>query len=153
MSEAAQRAPGEAATEANIDSSPNIATLGRFLQAFLAGGVDAALEYVHPDIVAEEPPSLPYGGRYRGKEQFADLMREIGETVEVQVIDHSMLDAGDTVVLKLRAKFTSRDTGAVAEMPVVELYTFTDGLISRAELFYKDTNAWLEAIATPTATH
>lgn len=124
----------------------NLDTLAGFVSNFLGGDPTAALEFVHPDIVVQEPESLPYGGEWRGKDGFHELMTKIGSTVSVEATPLGMHDAGDTIVAIYQAKFTSRSNGKSVEMPVSEVYGFTDGLISSANVFYKDSKAFLVAL-------
>lgn len=135
-------------TENVQTTSRNLQTLMGFVEYVLGGKVEAALEFIHPDVVAHEAESLPYGGEYRGKDAFLELLTKIGETVEIEVTPLGMHDAGDTIVAVFLAKFTSRASGNSIEMPVSEVYGFTDGLISSANFFYKDTKAFLDAIVT-----
>jgi uncharacterized protein len=135
-------------TENVQTASRNLQTLKGFVENFLGGDAEAALEFIHPDVVAHEPESLPYGGEYRGKDAFLDMMTKIVETAEVEATLLDMHDAGDTVVAVFLAKYTSRASGNSIEMPVSEIYGFTDGLISSVNIFYKDSKAFLDAIVT-----
>jgi len=122
----------------------NVAVLGEFLRSFLEDGPDAALVYVAPDVVADEPASMPYGGTYRGKDEFAELMRKMAATVEIRVAGFDLHESGDTVVARFDSTFVDRATGVDVVMPMVGLYSFTAGLISRTDMFYKDTKVWAD---------
>ena len=127
--------------------SVNARAFQGFVENFLGGNVVGALEFIHPDVVAHEPSNLPYGGEWVGKDGFRALMEAIGETVAVEATPLGLHDAGDTIVAVFQAKFTSHATGASVEMPVCEVYSFTDGLISGANVFYKDPCEFVERIA------
>jgi hypothetical protein len=47
-------------------------------------------------------------------------------------------------VVRFDTRVTSPRSGAVIPMPIVELYRFTDGLISDIDIFYKDTKALID---------
>lgn len=126
--------------------SENVRAFYGFVENFLGGNVEGALEFIHPDVVADEPASLSYGGQWVGKDGFRALMQKIGETVAVEATPLGLHDAGDTVVAVFQAKFTSHATGASVEMPVCEVYGFTDGLISSANVFYKDSKEFADRI-------
>ena len=117
-----------------------------FVEKFLGEDLEGALAFIHPEVVAHEPESLPYGGEYRGKDGFLELMTKIWGTVSVEATPLGMHDAGDTIVAVYQGKFTSRDSGKSVEMPVSEVYGFTDGLISSANIFYKDSKAFVDEI-------
>ena len=129
-------------------ASENMQALMGFVENFLGGNPEAALEFVHADIVAHEPPSLPYGGEWRGKDGFLGLMQKIHESVKVEATPGGLheADATDTIVAVYRATFTSHATGAAITMDVSEVYGFTDGLISSANIFYKDSKAFLDEL-------
>lgn len=135
-------------TENVQTASRNLQALMGFVENVLAGKTEAALEFLHPDVVAHQAESLPYGGEYRGKDEFRELLTKIGETVEFEITLLGMHDADDTIVAVYLAKFTSRASGNSIEMLVSEVYGFTDGLISSVNVFYKDSKAFLDAIVT-----
>ena len=126
--------------------SENFQALMGFVENFLGEDFDAAIEFIHPEVVAHEPESLPYGGEYRGKDGFYELMTKIWATVSVEATPVGMHDAGDTIVAVYQGKFTSKASGGSVEMPVSEVYGFTDGLISSANIFYKDSKAFVDEL-------
>ena len=134
------------ATEDVQTASQNLQSLMGFVESFLGGDPETALEFIHPDVVAYEPESLPYGGEYRGKDAFLELMNKIGKTVEVEATLQGVHEAGDTILALYLANFTSRATGHSIQMPVAEVYGFTDGRISSANIFYKDSKAFVDTI-------
>ena len=65
--------PGDSADSAAVQA------LMRFYEAearYSASGTpadrSALLQTLHPDIVLYQPPSLPYGGEWRGREAFGE---------------------------------------------------------------------------------
>ena len=46
------------------------------LQAAMSGDVATFLAAMHPEVVLHEPPYLPYGGEYVGREGFTQLFVE-----------------------------------------------------------------------------
>jgi hypothetical protein len=49
--------------------------------------------------------------------------------------------ASEVVVAEMQASLRSKETGRNLDTQIVELYRFTDGLISNIDVFYKDTKA------------
>ena len=121
----------------------HVEVVQRMIEAFRAGELDAALATVHEDLVVHEAASLPYGGDWAGPGGFRDLLHQLG-VHGLQVLTSEILDAGDEVVVRFNTRFTSPRSGAVIPMPILEVYRFTDGLISDVDIFYKDTKALID---------
>lgn len=128
-------------------SQADVDVMRSFVERFLAGDLPGVLDLIHPDMVLNEGASLPWGGDHVGKEGFARLAGVILTDYDLKVESYDLSDAGDFVVARMRAGFTHRRTGRHISMPVVELYELRDGLIWRADIFYKDTHAITEAQA------
>lgn len=127
-------------------SSEQLATADRFLDRFLAGDLPGALENVHPDVVLDEAQSLPFGGVFNGHDGYLEFVQAVMAAVEIDVRGRKLTDAGDQVLAQIDATMTPRAGGPAVPMPVVEIYSFTDGLISRFDVFYKDTKALTDAL-------
>ena len=128
------------------EGSDNLQVFLGFIEKFLGGDVDGALEFVHPNVVAHEPESLPFGGEHSGKDRFLVLMQDIQSTIKVEGEPPAVYDAGDAVVMVYNATFTSYTSGASFKTSVAEVYTFTEGLISHVNIFQKDTKTFVETL-------
>jgi uncharacterized protein len=124
-------------------SRPDLAVLQRYVDAIGAGDIKAILRCLHPEFVLNEPASLPYGGDHVGRDGFVELARQVFARYRTELLSSSVHDAGEFGVARMRFRFTSQRTGASIELPLVELYWFTDGLLGRGEVFYQDTHAVL----------
>jgi len=58
-----------------------------------------------------------------------------------------LLGCGETVVQVTTQTWTAKATGQAATVDVVELFSFTDGLISEIRVFQQDTHRLLETLA------
>jgi ketosteroid isomerase-like protein len=57
------------------------------------------LSYLSDDLVIHEPPCLPYGGDYLGKEALVNLVPKIGQIIDLSTIEVEYLIAdGDHVM-------------------------------------------------------
>ncbi len=121
----------------------HVEVVQRMIEAFRAGDLDTALATVHEDLVVHEAASLPYGGDWPGPGAFRDLLHQLG-VHGLEVLTSEIFDAGNEVVVRFDARFTSPRSAAVIPMPIVEVYRFTDGLISDIDIFYKDTKALID---------
>ena len=119
----------------------HVAVVKRLVEGYVTGDLEAAFSTVHPDIVLHEAAGLPYGGEWVGLEGFQKLLETIMSDYQLEVLGYEAFDTGAGAMVRMDTRFTSRRSGAVLEMPIVELYGFTDGLISDVDVFYKDTRA------------
>lgn len=110
------------------------------IDAVTAGDIDGMLSRLAPDVEINEPESLPYGGVHHGIDAFLkDVIEVMLAKAEMDSTNHKFATTGDTVVVSMLASATSRSTGKVLEMPFVELHTVKDGLVSRIDVYPKDT--------------
>jgi ketosteroid isomerase-like protein len=111
----------------------------RFYTLLGEGKVDEVLELLDDDAVVRESADLPYGGDYHGKTGFQELLARMMELVEpMNVTDIEYLEAGDKVVLRMRARFTGRVSGRSAETDIVEVVTVRDGKLLETDVYYRD---------------
>lgn len=115
--------------------------MDQFFAGYAAGDLDAVASLVHPDGVIRESDALPFGGDYVGPDGFRTLIGAMLRDFDFEVLSREDLPAGDTLVIKMGARFTARHSGEQVELPVVELYTVRDGLIVEADVYYKDPGA------------
>jgi uncharacterized protein len=128
-------------------SNKNVDTLIRFFDLVVSGEMASALALIHPECVLNEAAGLPYGGDYIGGEGFLKLWTVIAEDFDLTVTSHQVHDAGDVVVAEMQASLRSKESGQTLDTSIVELYRFTDGLISGIDVYYKDTLAVAELAA------
>jgi ketosteroid isomerase-like protein len=114
---------------------------------------DALLALYHDDVEFLEAESLPYGGAFRGKEQFREQLESRPEatwlgtwgplqpTPAERRMDPRVVASNDgevTVAYRQRALSTS---GERLDAPVLGLYEVRDGKFARAQMFHFDTAA------------
>jgi uncharacterized protein len=115
--------------------------------------VDALFALYHPDVEFHDAPSLPYGGRARGKDQLREqLERSPGETwlgtwgplqpTEAErSMDPRVVAANDPEVVVLYRQRAISPNGERLDAPVLGLYEVRDGKFARAAMFHFDTAA------------
>ena len=116
------------------------------LDVFAKGDMGIVTTSFHPNLMVHEAASLPFGGQHKGLDAFADMLKSLGATYDIAVIDRDLRSAGDAVILHMDLTVTSRATGRSASLPAIEIYRFTDGLISDIDAFYKDTKAMVDLL-------
>lgn len=96
------------------------------------------LKCCHPELELIEPAGLPYGRTYHGHHGLGQLVAAVAELYEFEIRSVEAHDWGDNAVGYLEATFVSRATGKRLDTHVVEIYTFTEGLLSSVETFPHD---------------
>lgn len=107
------------------------ALLKKLYTAVAEGDAVGALECLADDVVIHEPPFLPYGGVYRGKEEFAGLFLKLASLYDLSRVRTDYLVAdGDRVfgVLRMPDLRTGEDA-VVAERSIVRNGVVTDIMI------------------------
>ena len=100
------------------------------------------------ELIIHEPPSLPYGGEWCGKDALRRLYAEVmtywaDPSVEVR----SIVGDEEWAVALLDFTMTSRATGARFTMPVAEASRSAAGKIVEMRIHYFDTAGLVKRIA------
>ena len=121
-------------------SQADVDVVDRFLKAFQAGDIETAFSLLHSEVVIHEGDGLPYAGEFVGHQGLQNLLGKMFENLEMRLDGYEIIGGGATsVAVKLAMVFTSRKSGREVLMPGVELYSTKDGLVSKIDVFYKDT--------------
>lgn len=127
----------------SMESTPTAKNVvDRFRALRQAGGGDEAFDLFAPDVTIDEPPLLPYGGRYIGRSGYEQLLENIFTQFDVAA-DWTTFDAGDFSCAVIVGTFTSKATGRSTPVRIVENYYVTDGRITAIDIFYKNPDAVL----------
>lgn len=121
----------------------------RVLAALQSGDAAQVEALCHPDMVVEDPESLPYGGVYRGfagmREVSAKLFAAVANwKIETERVIGS--PEGDDFVLVQRMTGRAVSTGRAIEMSILEHYTFRDDLLVSIRPYYWDTKAIIDIL-------
>lgn len=113
---------------------------------FLDGDTKGAFALFHPDIRIQQPASLPHGGWHTGHEGVVAMGTTFGEYWTRSIADPRISGCGDIVVQVTTQTWTARSSGRSAIADVVELFSFTDGLVAQIRVFPQDTQALLKTL-------
>jgi uncharacterized protein len=129
------------------EAAENIAVVRGFLAAFTKGDLDGVREALDPNVEVVQPPTLPYGGSYLGKDGFLDLAGRLADAWEFPRPPEPRCFGLDDGRVLVYAQFDviSRATRRAFCAPIVELYTVKDSKLTRVEVL-TDTAAALEAL-------
>lgn len=92
------------------------------------------------------PSEYPNSGVHKGKEEALSALGAISKFVELVSFEiEQFIVEGDEVVMMARSCVRSKSTGEEAVIPVAEIYTVKDGLITRWRL-HSDTYTGLKVM-------
>jgi SnoaL-like domain len=100
------------------------------------------------DVEIVEPPSLPYGGVHKGRENWLKMSHEMRSLWQQKVwIDHIWeLPDDDLIILGSTMEWTANATGKTVTFPAIEILYFRDARICKIEMFLQDTKLILDTL-------
>lgn len=113
---------------------------------FQSGDAEGAYALFAPDIVIEQPSSLPHGGRYVGRDGMAAMAAAIGQNWTRSTVDPRIFGGDEQAVQITRQTWTATATGREATVNVAEVLTVTGGVITSIRVFPQDTHALLATL-------
>jgi uncharacterized protein len=123
--------------------------MDRVLAALQSGDAAQVEALCHPDMVVEDPESLPYGGVYRGFAGMCEVSAKLFAVVANWKVETARViggPGGDDFVLVQRMTGRAASTGRAIEMSILEHYTFRDGLLISIRPYYWDTKAMIDIL-------
>jgi uncharacterized protein len=103
----------------------------RGYEAFNCGDIDAALEFLHPDVEWHTyiVPG-PGGGIYRGHDGARELWDEARRIFgDFRNVPEEVFEVGEHVVAYVSVEGVGARSGAAVQARIAHLYTFRDGRI------------------------
>jgi uncharacterized protein len=114
-------------------------------------------ELYHPEVEFHWPPSLPYGGSFRGavdlraadRTGFDQVWDPLQPTRQERRMDPRVIAATDKEVVVFWHQRGLSPTGKRLDMEVLGLYGVRDGKFARAQMFYFDTTTVVSFLQQP----
>jgi ketosteroid isomerase-like protein len=127
----------------------NVDTVRGWFEEFERSGIDAVIDYVHPEFEGVVPAALSVEpDTYRGKEgaqRYVDSFNEVMD--EIRFVPDEFIAVGDNVVVvPMRVVARGKETGIEVEQQAVQVWTVKDGLALHVEAYPTREDA-LEAAA------
>jgi uncharacterized protein len=124
------------------ETQTTLAVAKQLYDAVSAADLDGVLACLSEDVVVREPSFLPYGGVYRGIDDFSRMFPMAAELLDVtQLRVDRLVASGDRVVSILRIR--ERATGE--DVVVAEESRIAAGKIVELTVYYHDTQSMLRA--------
>ena len=139
-------------------TAQQVRTVQDLFAAAARGAVEEMTACLHEDVVVVQGHGLPYQGTYGGRQGFLDMLDALVSRYEIgqrNLVTHDTGDGDIGAIVTFDVDFRARATGRTGSSGNVELYRFTDGLISSIDIYYKDAvavAALLEPLADATGT-
>lgn len=126
-------------------SAENVAMVKQVYEAFGKRDLLRVLDLLGEEIEIWQSDALPWGGTYRGLEEFRTYATGLTQHVDARVEPERILDAGEHTVMVGRSKGRAWSSEARFDVPVVHVWTARDGKLARLEV-HMDTARMLEAL-------
>lgn len=117
----------------------------RLYRAFADRDFDEIRRLMSPDVVIEQDPALPWGGRYEGHDGLQRFVLALLGSIDSAVTVHELFAAGDRVVQYGRTAGTVRANGNSFDLPECHVWTVTDGQVT-AGAYFIDSTAMLAVL-------
>ena len=118
--------------------SQALQTVETMFQAFGTGNLEALKQTLSEDTVwiYHGPKEIPYAGEYKGKDEAAQFIVNIGSNVDIQGFQaEQFITEGNTVVVLGNEQQKIKKNGEVLSQKWIQVYTVENGLITRMEEF------------------
>jgi ketosteroid isomerase-like protein len=137
----------ELTTNAVTEQSRSI--IEGFYAAGSRGDIETMMGYLADDVVIHEPPYLPFGGEYRGKDGLAEIYAAVAQLADVtQFTIHSVMVDGERGVAF--GGYPLTDTGQFTLF--AEETRLVDGKIAEIRIYYHDAQSLIGSAEAGAAT-
>jgi ketosteroid isomerase-like protein len=126
--------------------SASIELVERIYEASATGDLGALMALAAADLVIQQDPALPWGGRYDGPSGVVEFFHRLAGTIDTSVTTEALFAAGDQVIQYGRSRGTVRSNGATYDIPECHIWTVVDDKVTDVR-FFIDTPSMLEALA------
>jgi len=124
----------------------NADILKNMLAKFQAGDYVGGEAFLHPELMVDEPESIPHGGIFKGRDASRRVKEIIRATWDQQMGELELWDCGDTVISRREITWISKATGKSAPCTAVEFFEFRDGKVARITVYLRDTKRLMETL-------
>jgi ketosteroid isomerase-like protein len=127
-------------------SEENVELMRRLYGLVNDAGLEAVIEFAHPDVEVVPPSDWPGASTLRGRQQVEEFARDWMETFQsFKVEPERFVDpGGETVVVYVRDRGRIRGSETEIDMRLIHVWTLLAGKIIRWQVFTDESEA-LEA--------
>jgi ketosteroid isomerase-like protein len=125
-------------------SEENVEIVRKAYEYWNRGDFYAFMDVADEDIVIRAAEGWPERVFY-GKDAVRSFFEGLAETVGHEVVIEDPIDAGDSVVVRVRARMTGEESGIEGDLESSQVVTFRKGKVVMIEYFW-DHQESLEAV-------
>jgi ketosteroid isomerase-like protein len=97
-------------------------------EAWNSGGIDAVLEYLHPDVELRDPPEAPDAQVWHGHEGYRRQIEQfMAAWAEASIQPEEIVETGDKVLVRVHYRVRGKQQGIEAELHIFHVLTLRDG--------------------------
>jgi len=117
-------------------SEKNVEIVRRAYRAYQSGGLEAAMEFFHPEVEWEDLDALPDAGSYKGQEEFREAVsRFYAAWDDLSFTPEDFIDAGEAVVVAHRWRGTGKSSRTPIDTLTWNVFTLRDDKIIQRRAF------------------
>ena len=114
----------------------NAEVVDRFIAAFEAGDLAAALECMDPDVELLPIRAQLDGSSYRGHDGYTRLLDDFAaDWDDLRLVKERTYEEGDRILTTGRLQATGKTSGIALDVPLALLYELRDGKVVRLQSF------------------
>jgi ketosteroid isomerase-like protein len=116
-------------------SQENVEVVRRIYEGWGRGDFRAGTELYDPYVLLVLRSGFPDAGAYCGLEEIRRYMRDeyLADLDGAVIVGEELLEAGDSVVVRVNQQATGTGSGAPVEMRYYQVWTFRGGSVIRIE--------------------
>jgi ketosteroid isomerase-like protein len=128
-------------TDTDIHAVPRTpaAVVRDLYDALTRGDVPGVLARLDPQVVVDEPNSLPYGGVHQGRDVFAQsVLGVMAGHAEIAITVADVFEGPAGVIGTLVGTLTARTTGEQYPLTMVEIHEVENEVIRKIDVYTKN---------------
>jgi hypothetical protein len=123
-------------------SQENVEIVRRVYDAFARADLDVVLSYLDPEIELSQPPEMPGGGTYHGREGVVQgVAKWFGAWDDYVVQVQELIDLGDQVVVRTRHGGRGKASGIEVDIEIFDLVTLNGDKVVRIRMYQDEAQA------------
>jgi ketosteroid isomerase-like protein len=104
-------------------------------EAYAKDDLATLLLLMGQEVEIVQSAELPWGGHYVGHDGMRQFLGALAQHLDSSLFIERLIDAGDQIVAVGRTAGKTRKTGLEFDIPLVQVWAFSDGQVTRFETY------------------